>query len=68
MFRVNKESRLTGKRKPQCCVLDDYGRQCPNKGYRVEMYFGNPELGVGHPDNPDWVLVPMCKKHSDAAP
>lgn len=68
MFQVDKQALLTGETKPQCCVLDDDGKQCTDEGYRVVEYHGNPEWADESPDSPKWVLVPMCKKHSDAAP
>ena len=68
MFQVDKQAILTGETKPQCCVLDDHGMQCHDEGYRVEMYFGDPKLAHRNPDSPKWALVPMCKKHSAAAP
>ena len=68
MFKVDKQCRLIGKEKPQCCVLDSDGDQCQEEAYRVEMYHGNPKWETLNPMTPKWCLVPMCKPHSEVSP
>jgi hypothetical protein len=47
-----------------CCALDDHGDCCSRKAVRLVQYFGD-RLTIAA-QFPDWVLVPLCDKHSEA--
>lgn len=47
-----------------CCALDDNGGRCRRKAVRLLRYFGDTRTVAGQ--LADWVLVPLCDKHSEA--
>lgn len=47
-----------------CCALDANGGRCRRTAIRLVEYFGDRETINGQ--LADWVLVPLCDKHSEA--
>jgi hypothetical protein len=52
------------KAKTRCAALDDNGGRCRRMAVRLVQYFGDRQTVAGQ--LADWVLVPLCDKHSGA--
>ena len=50
--------------KHRCQALDSKGNQCKSQKTKTKEYHGDNEIYDGFNDQPTWVKVWLCKKHS----